>query len=205
VSIITEEVDRLRTTAGSHERVFVIETMGRHAGWLALEGGKATGAFIILIPEYEVNANYVCDLIKKGDDSGLRYEIIIVAEGCKICGGEECFQGKETDDFGHKLLGGVGERLAKIIKQKTGHDTRHVVLSHLQRGGPPSAYDRRMGRAFGIAAVDLIAREEFGKMVSYKDGRITYVDLETALGKLHTVDVDKEYDKEILNGPRELI
>ena len=202
VQVITEEIDRLRTTAGSHRRIFVVETMGRHAGWLALEGGEASGAYIILIPEYEFEMTQLNDLLLEGRSRGARYDIVVVSEGAKARGGTEITRGDKKDSFGHVTLGGVGEYVAEGIERGTGLETRSVALSHLQRGGSPCAYDRRMGRYFGIAAVDLIVAGDFGKMVSHRNGEITAVPLEEAIGKLHTVDVATQYDTERYNGRR---
>ena len=205
VNVITEEIDRLRTTAGSHRRIFVVETMGRHAGWLALEGGESSGAYIILIPEYNFDLNKVDELVMEGRKKGARYDIIVVAEGAIPVGYSESIKEEEVDSFGHKTLGGIGEFLAKQISQLTKIETRSITLSHLQRGGTPCAYDRRMGRYFGIAAVDLAAKEDFGRMVSYRNGRITSVPLREAVGKLNLVDVQTEYDTERYNGRRTIL
>jgi len=205
LNVITEEVDRLRTTAGSHKRVFVVETMGRHAGWLALEGGEASGAFIILIPECPFSMERVNELIQEGRREGARYEIIVVAEGARPVGGAETVQRDGVDAFGHKWLGGIGESLVHEIRKGTGLDTRSVVLSHLQRGGSPCAYDRRMGRYFGIAAVDLVVRGDFGKMVSYTNGRIAAIPLGEAISKPSLVDIDKQYDVDRYNGRRTIL
>jgi ATP-dependent phosphofructokinase / diphosphate-dependent phosphofructokinase len=205
VNVITEEIDRLRTTAGSHRRIFVVETMGRHAGWLALEGGESSGAYIILIPEYNFEINRVNELLMEGRKKGARYEIIVVAEGAQPAGYTEIVKEEGVDSFGHKILGGIGEFLAKWISQLTEIETRSITLSHLQRGGVPCAYDRRMGRYFGIAAVDLIAKEDFGKMVSYRNGRIAAVPLREAIGKLNLVDVQTQYDTERYNGRRTIL
>jgi 6-phosphofructokinase len=156
LNVITEEVDRLRTTAGSHKRIFVVETMGRNAGWLALEGGESCGAFIILIPEHDFSMEKVNELLLEGRREGNRYEIVLVAEGAKPAAGRQIVKDETVDSFGHKSLGGIGEYLAAEIADKAGLEARCVVLSHLQRGGDPCAYDRRMGRYFGIAAVDLV-------------------------------------------------
>ncbi len=205
VNVITEEIDRLRTTAGSHKRIFVVETMGRHAGWLALEGGESSGAYIILIPEYDFDLGKVSELLLEGRRKGARYDIVVVAEGAKPSGGTEIAKDEGVDSFGHKVLGGIGEYLAREIMKTTGIETRSITLSHLQRGGVPCAYDRRMGRYFGIAAVDLIVREDFGKMVSYRHGQITSVPLEEAVGKLNLVDVKTQYDTERYNGRRTIL
>jgi len=205
VSIITEEIDRLRTTAGSHKRVFVVETMGRTAGWLALEGGESSGAFIILIPEHDFSIQKVNQLLIEGRKAGARYEIIVVAEGAKPAGQEEFLKAGAVDAFGHKLLGGIGEFLAAEIERGTGLETRSIVLSHLQRGGAPCAYDRRMGRYFGIAAVDLVVRRDFGKMVSYTNGEFLSVPIGDVLGKLSLVDVKTQYDTDRYNGRRKIL
>ena len=205
LNVITEEVDRLRTTAGSHRRIFVVETMGRHAGWLALEGGESSGAYIILIPEYEFSVEKINELVLEGRKKGARYDIIVVAEGAKPRGESEVSKDDGVDGFGHKTLGGIGEFLAKEITRATGIETRSISLSHLQRGGTPCAYDRRMGRYFGIAALDLIVKEEFGKMVSYRNGKITAVQLQEAIGRLSIVDVGTQYDTERYNGRRTIL
>jgi 6-phosphofructokinase 1 len=205
LNVITEEVDRLRTTAGSHRRLFVVETMGRHAGFLALEGGESCGAFIILIPEFDFSIDRVNELLLEGTRSGARYNIVIVSEGAKAKGGAEVLAGDEVDGFGHVTLGGVGEFLAKEVKKGIGVDTRSVVLSHLQRGGAPSAFDRRMGRYFGIAAVDLIVREEFGRLVSLSNGRVTSKPIEVVAEEPRVVNVETEYDRDRYNGRRTIL
>jgi phosphofructokinase-like protein len=205
LNVITEEIDRLRTTAGSHRRIFVVETMGRHAGWLALEGGESSGAYIILIPEYNFEIERIEELLMEGRRKGARYDIIVVAEGAKPAGSSEITKEEDLDSFGHKTLGGIGEYLAKEISESTKIETRSVALSHLQRGGAPCAYDRRMGRYFGIAAVDLIVKEDFGKMVSYRNGRITAVPLQEAVGRLNLVNVQTQYDTERYNGRRSIL
>jgi ATP-dependent phosphofructokinase / diphosphate-dependent phosphofructokinase len=202
VEVITNMVDSLRTTAGSHRRIFVVETMGRTAGWLALKGGESSGAFIILIPEYDFSMERVNELILEGRKAGTRYEIVVVAEGAKPSGGAAVVKDGQIDAFGHETLGGIGEWLATQINKGTGIETRSVVLSHLQRGGTPVAYDRRMGRYFGIAAVNLAEREDFGQMVCYKNGLITKVPIVRVLGHLNLVDVKDMYDTERYNGAR---
>ena len=202
LNVITEEVDRLRTTAGSHKRIFVVETMGRNAGWLALEGGESSGGYIILIPEYDFSVERVNELVMEGRRSGERYGIILVAEGAKPSGGTEFAKEDRVDSFGHKSLGGIGEFLAGEIQNATKLETRSVVLSHLQRGGTPCAYDRRMGRYFGIAAVDLVVKGDFGKMVCYRNCRITACPLKEVIGRLSLVNVETQYDIERYNGRR---
>ncbi len=202
LNVITEEVDRLRTTAGSHSRLFVVEVMGRHAGWLALEGGEAAGAHVILLPEYEFELEKVADLLEKRRQCGVRYDIVVVSEGARLKGFGEFHLSEKEDGFGHKVLGGIGAYLANKLEAISGFETRHVVLSHIQRGGQPSARDRLMGRYFGIGAVDLILEEDYGRMVSFRNGQITSVSLKQAIEKLQVVDIDKLYDPIRYNGRR---
>lgn len=205
VNVIVEEVDRLRTTAGSHKRIFVVETMGRSAGWLALEGGEACGAFIILIPECPYDMDKVCELVSRGQKHGNRYDIIIASEAAKTVEGKEIVKKAGTDKFGNPSFGGVGEYIATEIQKRTGQETKSVELSYLQRGGRPTAYDRRMGRYFGIAAVDLVLKKEFGRMVCWKNGKMTSVPLSKIDGKTSTVDIETEYDCSRYNGRRTIL
>jgi ATP-dependent phosphofructokinase / diphosphate-dependent phosphofructokinase len=205
LNVITEEVDRLRTTAGSHKRIFVIETMGRTAGWLALEGGESCGAYITLIPEYDFSLDEVNELVMEGKRKGARYEIILAAEGAKPRGGVEIVKKNGEDSFGHKALGGIAEFVADEINTATHLETRSLVLSHLQRGGAPSAHDRRMGRYFGIAAMDLVENKDYGKLVCYRNGEITTSPLKDILGKLHLVDVKTQYDAQRYSGRRTIL
>jgi 6-phosphofructokinase 1 len=179
--------------------------MGRNAGWLALEGGESAGAYIILIPECDFSVDKVCNLVLEGRRNGSRYDIIVVAEGAKPLGEEEFIRDKMVDSFGHRTLGGVGEYLAESIREKTGYETRSVVLSHLQRGGAPCAYDRRMGRYFGIAAVDLIVGGQYGLMVCYRGGRIIACPIEKVIGRPNLVNCDTHYDVERYNGRRTIL
>jgi 6-phosphofructokinase 1 len=205
LNIITEEVDRLRTTAGSHKRIFVVETMGRNAGWLALEGGESSGAFIILIPEYDFSVEKVNELVLEERRGGARYEIILVAEGAKPVGGVESIKNKRVDSFSHRALGGIAELLATQMADVTKLEVRSVALGHLQRGGAPCAYDRRMGRYFAIAAVNLMINGDFGKMVCYKGGIITSTPLKQVVNKLSLVDIETQYDTERYNGRRTIL
>ena len=196
VSVITEEIDRIRTTAGSHRRVFVVETMGRHAGHLALQGGVSAGAFVVLIPEVRFNLARVVRMLVEREARGERYSIVVVAEGSQPDHMDAPItKGKRSagDEFRSEVLGGVGEYLAHEIQKATDWEVRHVVLSHLQRGGTPVAYDRRMGRLFGVAAVDLVLGEENGQMVCLADGAISHVSLEELDGaRLHLVKWQKD-------------
>lgn len=205
LNVITEETDRLRTYAGSHKVVVVIETMGRHAGWLALEGGESAGAFIILIPELDFSVERVNELVLEGLNTGNRYNIIVVSEGAKPAGGTTVTQKREMDAFGHEYLGGIGNYLAQEIERGTKLTTRSMALGYLQRGGAPCAYDRRMGRYFGIAAVDLVVSGNFGKMVSYTNGKITAIPIKDIVGKTRLVDIRTQYDSERYNGRRSIL
>jgi len=205
LDVITQEVDRLRTTAGSHKRIFVVETMGRETGWLALAGGESSGAYIILIPEHDFSIEKVNELVLEGRKTGTRYEIIIVAEGAKPAGATQFAKEARVDSFGHKTLGGIGEFLADEIQKGAKLETRSIILSHLQRGGAPCAYDRRMGRYFGIGAMDLVMMRDFGKMVCYKNGRITACPLDKVVGRLNRVDIKTLYDVERYNGRRTIL
>lgn len=194
VNIVTEDIDRLRITAGSHSRVFVVESMGRRAGWLALEGGEASGASIILIPEHDFLMERVVDLIKMIRKGGKRYSILLTSEGAKPRDMEEVRERRGRDAFGHHYLGGIGGLIAEEIEKRADMEVRYVALRHLQRGGSPTAYDRRMGRKFGIGALDMIVNEDFGRMVSLRLGEITSVPLKKVLEKLNLVDVEKFYN-----------
>jgi 6-phosphofructokinase 1 len=189
VSIATEALDRLHTTAESHHRVMVVEVMGRHAGWIALEAGLAGGADCILIPEKPFDIEEVCRYIRRRQERGRNFSIIVVAEGAKPAGGEKVVYSSEVDEFGHVRLGGVGYFLGKEIEKRTGFETRVVVLGHLQRGGSPTAFDRILATRFGVAAIDLVKDGKFGQMVTLRGNEIVSVPLKDAIGRLKTVDL----------------
>ena len=191
-NIAMEAIDRIHTTAESHDRVMVIEVMGRDAGWIALYAGIAGGADMILIPERPVSAADVCGLIRRRHDRGKDYTILVVAEGTSVKDprtGEtkRVAENAEKDEFDHPRLGGIGEYLADIIEHETGYQTRVTVLGHIQRGGSPSAFDRVLGSRFGLTATDLAVSETFGQMVALQSNRIVPVKLEDVAGKLRTV------------------
>jgi len=200
VEVIQETVDRLRTTSRSHSRVMVVEAMGRTAGWLALRGGESCGASIILIPEYDFSLERVNELILEKRNAGARYDIIMVAEGAKPAGGARVIKDEKTDSFGHEMLGGIGEFLSNSINSALGIESRAVVLGHVQRGGAPCSYDRRMGRYYGIAAVNLAIKKEYGKMVAYNCGVITTIPIVDVIGKLNLVNIERDYDTYNYNG-----
>lgn len=193
INIATDCIDRLHTTAESHNRIMVCEVMGRHAGWIAVYAGIAGGADIILIPEVPIDIDEVCRLIKKRHARGKTFSIIVVAEGAKFKKGQEVVQEEKLDAFGHIRLGGIGQILAERIEEQTGFETRVTVLGHIQRGGTPTAMDRVLGTRFGIAAVELVQKRKFGYMVSLKGNRIISVPLSKAVAGLKTVD-GKLYD-----------
>jgi len=190
LSIATEAIDRLHTTAESHDRVIVVEVMGRHAGWIALESGVAGGADMILIPEYPVAVDEVCDAVRRRHEKGKNFSIIVVAEGARLLdqGVPVQVESDRADAFGHVRLGGIGVLLANRIEERTGYESRYTVLGHVQRGGSPTAFDRFLGSRFGVAAVELAHRKGFGRMVSARGTKIVDVPLGEAIGSLKTVD-----------------
>lgn len=190
VNVAMECIDRLHTTAESHHRIMVVEIMGRHAGWIATHAGIAGGADVILIPELPIDIDEVCSSIEKRHKRGRSFSIVVVAEGAKFKEGAEVLQQQDLDAFGHVRLGGIGERLGKIIEDKTGYETRVSVLGHIQRGGSPTAFDRVLGTRFGVKAVDLVKNKEFGKMVALSGIKIITVDLAQAVKELKTVDME---------------
>lgn len=190
INIVMECIDRLHTTAESHNRIMVAEVMGRHAGWIAVHAGIAGGADIILIPEVPINIDEVCAMIKKRHESGKNFSIVVVAEGAKFGADQEVLQTEKLDDFGHCRLGGIGQSLGELIEEKTGYETRVTVLGYIQRGGSPTAFDRVLGTRFGVKAVELVNQGKFGFMVSLKGNKIAEVPIEKAVGTLKTVDKD---------------
>lgn len=190
VNIATEAIDRLHTTAESHHRIMVVEVMGRHAGWIAVHAGMAGGADIILIPEVPIDIKNVCSLLKKRQERGKGFSIVVVAEGARFKKGDLVIQEDKLDAFGHIRLGGIGHILGEKIEEMTGFETRVTVLGHVQRGGTPTAFDRVLATRFGIKAVEMVKEGEFGMMASLRGNQITAVSLDEAIGKLKTVDTD---------------
>ena len=189
INIVMEAIDRLHTTAESHNRVMVVEVMGRHAGWIAVEAGIAGGADVILIPEVPFDLDDVCNTIRKRHARGKTFSIVVAAEGAKLDDDSMVLQSQEKDAFGHVRLGGIGNLLSDEIERRTGYESRATVLGHIQRGGSPSAYDRVLGTRFGIAAIDLVHEDNFGKMVALRGQNIIAIDLKEAVSKLRTVDM----------------
>jgi len=189
VNIVTECLDRLHTTAESHNRIMVVEVMGRHAGWIAAYSGIAGGADCILIPEIPIDIAEVCQSIKKRHERGKDFSIVVVAEGAFFKNENVALQEKKLDAFGHVRLGGIGHTLGKMIEEKTGYETRVTVLGHIQRGGSPSAFDRVLGTRLGVKAYELVRDGKFGRMASLRGNQIVDVPLEEATSKLKTLDM----------------
>jgi 6-phosphofructokinase 1 len=183
MQIVADAVDRLHTTAQSHHRVMVIETMGRYTGWLALMGGLAGGGDIILIPEIEYRLEHVCDAIEKRNEQGRRFSIVVVSEGVKTPEGKYVERDRVNTSYDRTRLGGIGTWLAKAIEDSTGKEARCVTLGHLQRGGTPTARDRVLATQFGYEAIAAAARGEFGTMVALKGTRIETVPLHKVAGQ----------------------
>ena len=188
VQICTDAIDRLHTTAESHNRVIVLEVMGRHAGWIAVYAGMAGGADAILIPERPFDIDHVCDHIRHRHKKGRFFSIVVVAEGAVPAEGSEITQEAEKDAFGHVRLGGIGMMLEREIEARTGFEARATILGHIQRGGTPTAYDRVLATRFGIAAIDAVQDGDFGKMVALQGTNIVRVPISDAVDELKTVD-----------------
>jgi phosphofructokinase-like protein len=189
-TVATEAIDRLHTTAESHDRVMVVEVMGRHAGWIALESGIAGGADLILLPEFPTTLREICDVVSRRHAKGRSFSIIVVAEGAQVTdddGSSLFVPGEKRDSFGHVRLGGIAPTIADRVEAVTGFESRYTVLGHIQRGGSPTAFDRVLGSRFGVAAVDLIARGAFGRMVAIQGTKIVDLPLAEAVGTLKTV------------------
>ena len=192
VETATEAIDKLHSTAESHHRVMILEVMGRNAGWIAIEAGIAGGADVILIPEIPYDINKVAQKILMRKNAGKGFSIIVVAEGAMPKGGEVTVSKIVEDSPDPIRLGGIGNRIADDIEKLTGIETRVTVLGHLQRGGRPIPYDRILSTRYGVEAVELINRGEFGTMVSLQGNRITAVTLEEAVGSTKNVNPDGE-------------
>jgi ATP-dependent phosphofructokinase / diphosphate-dependent phosphofructokinase len=188
VNIATECIDRLHTTAESHHRIIVIEVMGRYTGWIALEAGIAGGADIILVPEFPVNINEVCQLLKGRHRRGRTFSLIVVSEGAKVEG--YATKVSDEDSNGEQFLENVGDVIGRLIEEKTGYETRVCVLGHILRGGTPTAYDRIIGTRFGVRAVELIKENKFGEMVSLHDNKVRSVNIADAVRRHKAIDIE---------------
>jgi 6-phosphofructokinase 1 len=188
VQIATDAIDRLHTTAESHDRVMVVEVMGRHAGWIAAYSGLAGGADVILVPEEPFDIEQVCASITKRHDAGANFSIVVVAEGAVPKEGTMVLQSGEVDAFGHVRLGGISNQIAGEIERRTSFETRVTILGHVLRGGTPTAYDRVIATRFGIGAIDAVHIGDFGTMVALRGTQIIRVPLAEGVAELKTVD-----------------
>jgi 6-phosphofructokinase 1 len=187
VNVTVEAIDRIQTTGESHDRIMVVEVMGRHAGWIAAYAGIASGANLILVPEEPVDLDEVAGFLKKRHASGATASIVVVGEGCAL---KEYSASDITkvDEFGHARLGGIGDILARELEKRVGIETRAVVLGHVVRGGGPSAYDRILATRLAVAAVECVKGGEFGVMVSVHGNAISKVPLANILGRMKNLD-----------------
>ena len=188
VSIATEAIDRIHTTADSHNRVVVIEVMGRDAGWIAYAAGIAGGAHVVLVPEKDIDIDHVCALLKHNYDHGKHYGVVVVAEGCHLPEVGQVVGSAEVDSFGHVRLSGIGEALADLIEKKTGFETRSVNLGHTQRGGVPTAYDRLLGQRYGLHAIDMVHQEKWGRIAVLHGTEITDIPIKEAIATNRRLD-----------------
>ena len=190
VSIATEAMDRLRTTAQSHHRVMILETMGRHAGWIALYAGVAGGADVILVPEIDYDVDEVARVCRAREQGGQRHTLICIAEGAKPRGGAQAVRQIVADSPDPLRLGGIARVLERALAQRLSSEVRTAILGHVQRGGPPTAYDRTLATAFGAYAAALVAARRYGRMVAVQEGRLTSVALADVADRQRTVPED---------------
>ncbi len=196
VSIATEAIDRVHTTAEAHNRVIVVEVMGRDSGWIAMYSGIAGGADVILIPERPFDIEEVAESLRRRHARGRYFSIVVVAEGAKFATdvdvehGAPIVQDLGRDEFGHVRLGGIGNVLARELERRTGFESRSVVLGHIQRGGSPSAFDRMLATRYGIGAIDMVHKGEFGCMVALRGNQIVSVPLQEAINRTKLVGDD---------------
>jgi 6-phosphofructokinase 1 len=191
LTVATEAIDRLHTTAESHNRVMVVEVMGRHTGWIAVMSGMAGGADVILIPEQPITIEEACRDIQRRHERGKDFSIVVVSEGYELtyASGErqQITQAAATDQFGHVRLGGIGDVLAREIEERTGYETRVTVLGHIQRGGTPTPRDRILATRYGLKAADLVHEGHWGTMAALRGDEIVEVPLRDAVAELKTV------------------
>src|SRR4051794_24139211 len=201
VQIATDAIDRLHTTAESHNRVIVCEVMGRHAGWIAAYSGMAGGADAILVPERPFDIEEVCAHLRRRHEKGRRFSIVVVSEGATPKdGGTLSSMSQGKDAFGHERLGGIAVGLEREIEERTGYETRMTILGHVQRGGTPNAYDRVLGTRFGVAAVDAATRGDHGKMVALRGTEVLTVPLSDALSEPKLLDPELYETAEVFFG-----
>jgi len=190
VQTCVDAIDRLHTTAESHDRVIVCEVMGRHAGWIAMYAGIAGGAAEVLVPEEPFDIDVICENLTRRHARGHYASVVVIAEGAAPKAGTLVYASGELDAFGHARLGGIGNLLAAEIEKRTGFETRATILGHIQRGGTPTAFDRVLATRFGVAAIDCVHDGDFGQMVALQAGTIVRVPLSAAVAELKTVDPD---------------
>ena len=198
VNVATNAIDRVHTTAEAHNRVIVVEVMGRDSGWIAAYSGIGGGADVILVPEVPFDIEKVAEIIRQRHARGRYFSIVVAAEGAKFADGGNTddgavLQNVGRDEFGHLRLGGIGEALAREIEKRTGFETRSVVLGHIQRGGSPSAFDRVLATRYGLGAIDMVHRGEFGQMAALRGNKIISIPLAEAIAS------NRKLDKEILD------
>jgi ATP-dependent phosphofructokinase / diphosphate-dependent phosphofructokinase len=193
VNVATGAIDRVHTTAEAHNRVIVVEVMGRDSGWIAVYSGVAGGADVILIPEVPFDIDKVAELIRQRHSRGRYFSIVVAAEGAKFATSTEpglVVRDLGKDEFGHERLGGIGNALAQEIEKRTGFETRSVVLGHIQRGGSPSSFDRVLATRYGLGAIDMVHRGEWGRMAALRGNKIASVPLADAIASNRKVDAD---------------
>jgi 6-phosphofructokinase 1 len=189
VQIATDAIDRLHTTAESHDRVMVVEVMGRHAGWIATHAGIAGGATVILIPEQPFDIDEVCAILNRRHGRGRYASIVVVAEGAEPRAGTLPLSEKIYDQFGHVRLGGIAETVAHAIEDRTGFESRVVLLGHIQRGGTPTAFDRVLSTRYGVEAMDAVHAQAWGHMTALRGSEIVLVPLAETVGRTRPVDL----------------
>ena len=187
VNVTVDAIDRIQTTGESHDRIMIVEVMGRHAGWIAAYAGIASGANLILVPEQSFDLVEVSTFLKRRHESGATASVVVVGEGCSLKGSPPGDPTK-LDEFGHVRLGGIGDLLAKEIEKRTGIETRAVVLGHVVRGGAPSAYDRVLATRLGVAAIEAVKNGDFGVMVCLRGNAISSIPLGEILSRMKNVD-----------------
>ncbi|MFD5099854.1 ATP-dependent 6-phosphofructokinase [Streptomyces albidochromogenes] len=196
VGVATEAIDRLKTTAESHQRVMVVEVMGRHAGWIALESGMAGGAHGICLPERPFEVDDLVKMVEERFSRGKKFAVVCVAEGARPTEGSMAYEKGVIDQFGHERFTGIGNRLAGELERRLGKEARPVILGHVQRGGTPTAYDRVLATRFGWHAVEAVHRGDFGNMTALTGTEITMVPLAAGVEELKTVPEERMYEAE---------
>jgi 6-phosphofructokinase 1 len=190
--VAVDALDRLASTAESHQRVMVLEVMGHHAGWIAAHAGVAGGAHVILIPEIRFRWEAIADAVEARWRSGHTHMLIVAAEGARAAGGRYVMRSGRGGHPGERRLGGIGPRIAVEVEQRTGREARAMTLGHLQRGGPPIPWDRQLCTRYGVAAVEAVADGQLGTMIALRGAAIVPVPLSAGVGRIRTVPIDGE-------------